>query len=115
VYCVTHIPRHADDSFATIAVAVREGRGVYDNLRKLLMFALPTNFAQGFCIVAAMVIGMPTPLVAIQVRQGCYSGEESLVGLLSNFPCILPPPPSGPHDQHGLLSHTGHSARTRAP
>ena len=41
----------ADDNFATIVNAVREGRGVYDNLVKILLFALPTNFAQGICIV----------------------------------------------------------------
>ena len=41
----------ADDNFATLVHAVREGRGVYDNLVKILYFALPTNFAQGICIV----------------------------------------------------------------
>jgi magnesium-transporting ATPase (P-type) len=40
-----------DDSFATIAKAVKEGRGVYDNLRKILMFALPTNGAQVCTVV----------------------------------------------------------------
>ena len=40
----------ADDNFATIVKAVREGRGVYDNLRKILAFALPTNFAQCVCV-----------------------------------------------------------------
>jgi hypothetical protein len=57
----------ADDLFATIAEAVRRGRGVYDNLRKVILFALPTNFAQGFSIVAAIIIGMPSPLTAMQV------------------------------------------------
>lgn len=57
----------ADDLFATIAEAVRQGRGVYDNLQKVLLFALPTNFAQGFSIAAALVIGMPEPLTAMQV------------------------------------------------
>ncbi len=32
-----------DDNFATIAAAVREGRGVYDNLKKFVLFMLPTN------------------------------------------------------------------------
>jgi hypothetical protein len=33
-----------------------------------VLFALPTNFAQGFCIVTAMVLGVPSPLTALQVR-----------------------------------------------
>jgi hypothetical protein len=57
----------ADDNFATIVTAVRVGRGVYDNLRKILIFALPTNFAQAFSIVAAIVIGIDSPLIPIQV------------------------------------------------
>lgn len=58
----------ANDEFATIAEAVRRGRGVYDNLTKALLFALPTNFAQGLSIVAAIIIGMQSPLTAMQVR-----------------------------------------------
>lgn len=37
------------------------------NLKKVILFALPTNFAQGFCIVMAIIIGMPSPLTAMQV------------------------------------------------
>ena len=43
----------ADDNFATIAAAVREGRVVYDNLRKVIAWSLPTNVGEAFCIVAA--------------------------------------------------------------
>lgn len=57
----------ADDNFATIEVAVREGRGVYDNLLKILSFILPTNFAQGLSISAAIFIGLGQPLGALQV------------------------------------------------
>ncbi len=39
---------------------------MYDNLRKVLSFVLPTNVAQGICILAAICIGMPFPLNAIQ-------------------------------------------------
>ena len=58
----------ADDNFATIVKAVKEGRVVYDNLVKIILFALPTNFAQGFCILMALIIGLPVPLQPIQVR-----------------------------------------------
>lgn len=57
----------ADDQFSTIAEAVRRGRGVYDNLQKVVLFALPTNTAQGAAVVIAMAIGMPVPLDALQV------------------------------------------------
>lgn len=57
----------ADDNFATIATAVRQGRRIYDNLRKALVFLLPTNGAQGTVIAAAMLLGWTLPLTPIQV------------------------------------------------
>jgi magnesium-transporting ATPase (P-type) len=57
----------ADDRFDTIVAAIKEGRRVYDNLRKVLMYILPTNIAQGLCILAAIILGMIFPLNAIQV------------------------------------------------
>ncbi|WIA38354.1 hypothetical protein OEZ86_001687 [Tetradesmus obliquus] len=58
----------ADDNFATIVTAVREGRRVWDNLRKILLFNLPVNFAQGGSIFWAFVFGLhDMPLTAMQV------------------------------------------------
>ncbi|GBF92410.1 carbonate dehydratase [Raphidocelis subcapitata] len=58
----------ADDNFATIVAAVREGRRVWDNLRKILLFNLPVNFAQGTSIFWAYALGFKeAPLTAIQV------------------------------------------------
>lgn len=58
----------ADDNFATIVVAIKEGRRVWDNLRKLLLFNLPVNLAQGFTIFWSYVIGFEhAPLTTIQV------------------------------------------------
>eukprot|EP00775_Hariotina_reticulata_P008890 gene8890-9068_t len=58
----------ADDNFATIVAAVKEGRRVWDNLRKILLFNLPVNFAQGTSIFWAYVVGFEeAPLTAIQV------------------------------------------------
>lgn len=56
-----------DDNFASIAAAVKEGRCVWSNLRKLMAFVLPTSVAQGFCIAAAIVLGLDQPLTPIQV------------------------------------------------
>ena len=57
----------ADDNFATIAGAVRTGRGVYDNIRKSLMFILPTNGGQALLILAAVVAGLTLPVTPVQV------------------------------------------------
>jgi magnesium-transporting ATPase (P-type) len=57
----------ADDNFASIAHAVEEGRTVYDNLRKAILFLLPTNGGQAFTIVAAILLGLTLPLTPVQV------------------------------------------------
>jgi len=58
----------ADDNFATIIVAVREGRVVWDNLRKILLVNTPINNAQGMSVLFGLICGLPyTPLTAIQV------------------------------------------------
>lgn len=56
-----------DDNFATIAAAVAEGRTIYDNLRKTILFLLPTNGAQGLVIVAAVLAGVPVPITPLQI------------------------------------------------
>jgi magnesium-transporting ATPase (P-type) len=58
----------ADDNFATIVTAVREGRVVWDNLRKVLLINTPINNAQGMSVLFGMICGLSdTPLTAIQV------------------------------------------------
>ncbi|WP_413721719.1 cation-transporting P-type ATPase [Sodalis sp. RH24] len=56
-----------DDNFATIANAVKEGRRVYDNLKKTILFILPTNLAQGLLIIFAILAGAVIPLTALQI------------------------------------------------
>jgi magnesium-transporting ATPase (P-type) len=57
-----------DDNFATILVAVKEGRRVWDNLRKLLIFNMPASFAQGGVVFFALCLQWElTPLSAIQI------------------------------------------------
>ncbi|WP_080873911.1 cation-transporting P-type ATPase [Oceanobacillus timonensis] len=56
-----------DDNFNTIVNAVKEGRRVYDNLKKTILFILPTNGAEAFLIVSALIVGMNMPLSPIQV------------------------------------------------
>jgi magnesium-transporting ATPase (P-type) len=57
----------ADDNFASIACAVDEGRTVYDNLKKAILFILPTNAAQSGVIVAAILLGMVLPVTPVQI------------------------------------------------
>ena len=60
----------ADDNFATIVKAVREGRRVWDNLVKILLYNMPVNFAQGLSVFFSYVVdidGHQVPLTAIQV------------------------------------------------
>ncbi len=56
----------ADDNFASIAHAVEEGRTVYDNLKKAILFILPTNGGQAFTIVSAIMLGLALPLEPVQ-------------------------------------------------
>jgi magnesium-transporting ATPase (P-type) len=57
----------ADDNFASIERAVKEGRTIYDNLRKSILFILPTNAAEALVIVAAVMFGLQLPLTPTQI------------------------------------------------
>jgi magnesium-transporting ATPase (P-type) len=56
-----------DDNFASITAAVKEGRTVYNNIEKALLFMLPTNVAQGLVIIAAVLFGFTEPITAPQI------------------------------------------------
>ncbi|MFN2268753.1 MAG: HAD-IC family P-type ATPase, partial [Desulfonatronovibrio sp.] len=57
-----------DDNFATIEYAVEQGRTIYDNLRKSILFILPTNGAEGLIILTAIVAGFAVlPLTPVQI------------------------------------------------
>ena len=56
-----------DDNFATIVEAVREGRGIYDNIRKAVHFLLSSNIGEIITIFVAMLLGWATPLLPIQL------------------------------------------------
>jgi len=57
----------ADDNFASIAAAVRYGRTVYDNLKKVIGWTLPTNAGEAMSIVVAVLFGLSLPVTPVQI------------------------------------------------
>jgi magnesium-transporting ATPase (P-type) len=57
----------ADDNFATIAHAVEEGRTVYDNIKKAIVFIMPTNGGEAAIVLLAILFGMALPLTPVQI------------------------------------------------
>jgi magnesium-transporting ATPase (P-type) len=57
----------ADDNFASITATVKEGRTVYNNIEKAMLFMLPTNVAQALVIMAAIFVGFTAPITAPQI------------------------------------------------
>jgi len=57
----------ADDNFASIVAAVREGRTVYDNIKKVISWTLPTNAGEAAAIILALLLGMTLPVTPVQI------------------------------------------------
>lgn len=57
----------ADDNFATIVHAVEAGRTVYDNLRKAIVFIVPTNGGEAGMVLIAMLFGLTLPITPVQI------------------------------------------------
>ncbi|WP_010269813.1 calcium-translocating P-type ATPase, SERCA-type [Paenibacillus senegalensis] len=57
----------SDDNFASIVAAIEEGRGIYENIRKFIRYLLASNVGEILTMFMAMMLGMPLPLVPIQI------------------------------------------------
>jgi potassium/sodium efflux P-type ATPase len=57
----------ADDNFATIVHAVEEGRTVYDNIKKAIVFIMPTNGGEAGIVLIAILFGMALPITPVQI------------------------------------------------
>ncbi len=88
-----------DDNFASIAAAVEEGRRVYDNLTKFIVWTLPTNVGEGLLILAAIVAGTTLPILPVQILWINMTTAVAL-GLMLAFepkePGIMSRPPRDP-------------------
>jgi len=56
-----------DDNFATIEAAVEEGRSVFDNIRKAVIWTLPTNLGEGLIVLVATLLGVALPITPLQI------------------------------------------------
>ena len=88
-----------DDNFASIEAAVEEGRNVFDNLTKFIIWTLPTNFGQGLIILAAVVAGVALPILPVQLLWVNMT-TVLLLGLMLVFEPreldLMQRPPRGP-------------------
>ncbi|MDQ2086151.1 cation-transporting P-type ATPase [Herbivorax sp. ANBcel31] len=57
----------ADDNFASIVNAVEEGRTIYDNLKKAILFILPTNGAEALVLIMGLLLGITIPITPVQI------------------------------------------------
>ncbi|MBK6290905.1 MAG: HAD-IC family P-type ATPase [Ignavibacteria bacterium] len=84
-----------DDNFATIVAAVEEGRTVYDNLLKFIVWTIPTNLGEGLVIVAAVAMGTELPILPVQILW-INMTTAVILGLPLAFESIAPDTMSRP-------------------
>jgi Ca2+-transporting ATPase len=97
----------ADDNFATLVAAVEEGRAIFDNIKKYLIFLLSCNLAEILVLTGAFFIGLPLPLIALQILwvNLTTDGLPALaLGVDPKAPDIMSRPPRPPAE--GVFSRT---------
>jgi Ca2+-transporting ATPase len=91
----------ADDNFATLVAAVEEGRAIFDNIKKYLVFLLSCNFAEIVILTGAFFLGLPLPLIALQILwvNLTTDGLPALaLGVDPKAPDIMARPPRPPEE-----------------
>jgi Ca2+-transporting ATPase len=97
----------ADDNFATLVAAVEEGRGIFDNIKKYLVFLLSCNLAEILVLTGAFFLGLPLPLIALQILwvNLTTDGLPALaLGVDPKAPDIMARPPRPPDE--GVFSRS---------
>ncbi len=89
----------ADDNFASIANAVEEGRRVYDNLKKAILFLLPVNAGESFALIIAILAGLELPITPLQILWVNMVSSVALALVLAFEPAehnVMKRPPRDP-------------------
>ncbi len=101
-----------DDNFASIEAAVEEGRGVFDNLTKFIVWILPTNLGEAAMLITAILLGLPLPALPLQLLW--VNLTDTLLGLPLAFEPkekgLMHRPPRNPRQPlltHSLIMRTG--------
>ena len=95
-----------DDNFATIVEAVREGRGIYANIKKVVGFLLGTNIGEVITVFAAMLLWQKTPLLSMQllwINLVTDSLPAIALGMESVEPDVMDKPPRPKNE--GIFAH----------
>lgn len=95
-----------DDNYATIVEAIRQGRTIYSNIRKMVFYLLSTNLAEVGTIIMALLVGLPLPVTAAQVLWLNLVTDTTMViplGLEPPEPNHMKHPPRSPRES--LLSN----------
>ncbi|MDO8704661.1 MAG: cation-transporting P-type ATPase [Sulfuricaulis sp.] len=91
----------ADDNFATIVHAVKEGRTVYDNIKKAIVFIMPTNGGEAGMVLVAILLGMALPITPVQILWVNMVTAVTLALALSfekSEPGVMRRPPRDPRE-----------------
>lgn len=91
----------ADDNFATLVAAVEEGRAIFDNIKKYLIYLLSCNFGEILVLAGALLFGLPLPLVALQILwvNLTTDGLPALaLGVDPKSPDVMRRPPRPPQE-----------------
>jgi Ca2+-transporting ATPase len=92
----------ADDNFATLVAAMEEGRAIYDNIKKYLIYSLSCNLGEVLVLTGALFIGMPLPLFTLQILwvNLVTDGPPALaLGVDPKAPDIMSRPPRSPSEE----------------
>jgi len=90
-----------DDSFASIVTAVKEGRRIYQNMKKFVWYIFSCNIAELTTIFTAIILGIPAPLTAILILAidlGTDVFPTIALGIDKQEPGIMEKSPRNPHE-----------------